>query len=53
MEEVDLAMKIWGIEESDRSELEEVLKNTAPKYLGAVTHDSLRRKRERQLQCSK
>ena len=27
-------MKIWGIEDKDRSEVEAILKNTHPKHLG-------------------
>jgi len=34
MEAIELVMKIWGIEESDRSELEKVLKTTSNEHLG-------------------
>lgn len=34
MEAIELIMKIWGIEEADRPELERVLKNSTNKHLG-------------------
>lgn len=34
MEAIDLVMKIWGIEESDRDRLANTLKTTPPGHLG-------------------
>lgn len=34
MEPIELIMKIWGIDESNRKALEDVLQNADPKYLG-------------------
>jgi hypothetical protein len=34
MEAIELVMKIWGIDESKRAELEMILKNTPSEHLG-------------------
>lgn len=34
MEAIELIMKIWGIEKSNRADLEQLLKTTSPELLG-------------------
>lgn len=33
MEAIQLIMKMWGIEETDRAEVERILETTSPEYL--------------------
>ena len=34
MEAIDLIMKIWGIHDQYRKDVEDILKNSKPEYLG-------------------
>lgn len=34
MEPIELIMKIWGIDETSRNKLEQVLQTTSPQHLG-------------------